>query len=549
MQRCYICDNAPANKNTKVSSNFLIDRTNAKQFKVLDQYDITCVNVCSVGCRATARILNYEAFSYCNVAPVLPRMCFTCSGFPAVSACGRCGLAVYCGPDCQRAHWKSSHKYFCELLAAGKLPKVQFMQYDRTRPAMLDTETFDHICALYEQAVRHGDHNVPEPKLLYEKPDAAVEYLDDLISYLTRRKLGLDQEDGLLLYLTVACSEMAKRGALSEELERKFGVIESSIGKCLLQSGRPRTTPLGARGRCAELFGLRGESEREVIMSCQKEFRKMMHDYLDAVEHVVRLPYVETLCAVVAHKVFVDFFSVRQETPPPYKLRLLRACSAIRNAIMRKHVGAANPDLTKILCLALPTLEESFAPGGFTITIPEECKELFEAEFFNIAFDGDLVGHYDPATWKERRGHEERCVTESARETVRFLDYYVPPSEAEKEAQRKRKERADIERRLRRHGSKLATSHHQSNTHVHSKKAAAPAKTDIEAAMWETKKQAYQEKRADETCQRRKRRQEAREKKRAQKLLHEKILGATEAYEVVQPPEHVCLAAFWKLGM
>ncbi|KAL1500014.1 hypothetical protein AB1Y20_012691 [Prymnesium parvum] len=546
--QCYICDNAPANKNKKVFANFLIDRTNAKQFKVLDQYDITCVNVCSDGCQETARILNYEAFSYCNVAPVVPRMCFMCSGFPAVSACGRCGLAVYCGPDCQRAHWKSSHKYFCELLAAGKLPKVQFMEYDRARPAMFDTETFDDICALYEQAMRYCDHhNVPEPKLLYEKPDAAIEYLGDLISYRTGRRLGFDQKDGLLLYLTVACSELANRGALSEELERKFRVIESSIGKCMLQSGRPRTTPLGAPGRSAELFGLREDSPREVIMSCRKEFVKMMHDYLDVVEHVVRVPYVETLCVVVAHKVFADFFSARQETPPPFKLRILWVCSTIRNDIMRKCRGAANPDLLKILCLALPRLEESFAPGGFMITIPEECKELFKAEFFNISFDGDLVGRYDSATWKEKRGHGERCVTESAREKVRFLDYYVPPSEAEKEAQRRRKERADVERRLRRHSSKLAKSHHQSNTHVHSTKAAAPAKTDIEAAVWETKKQEYLEKRADEICQLRKRRQEALEKKRAQKLLHKQILDATEAYEVVHPPEHVCLAAFWKL--
>jgi len=355
MQRCYVCDNAPADKNTKVSCNFLIDRTNAKQFKVLDQYDITCVNVCSDGCQETARILNYEAFSYCNVAPVVPRMCFACSEFPAASACGRCGLAVYCGPDCQRAHWKSSHKYFCELLAAGKLPKVEFLQYDRARPAMFDADTFERICARYEQAMRYGDHHgVPEPKLLCEKPDAAVEYLGDLISYLTRRRLGFNgQEDALLMYLTVACSELANRGALSAELQEKFGVlIKSSIGRCMLQSGRPRTTPLGGRDRCAELFGLRGESPRDVVMSCQKEFRKVMHDYLDAVEHVVRLAYVETLCVVVAHKVFVDFFSARQETPP-YKLRLLCCFSlSMRSKLIGPALSACSAVGVSIFCRA-----------------------------------------------------------------------------------------------------------------------------------------------------------------------------------------------------
>jgi len=32
---------------------------------------------------------------------------------PKLSACARCGLVVYCSRDCQKAHWKASHKQHC----------------------------------------------------------------------------------------------------------------------------------------------------------------------------------------------------------------------------------------------------------------------------------------------------------------------------------------------------------------------------------------------------------------------------------------------------
>jgi hypothetical protein len=39
-------------------------------------------------------------------------------------SCARCGLAVYCGRDCQRAHWKTSHKQHC-VTKADRVPQQQ----------------------------------------------------------------------------------------------------------------------------------------------------------------------------------------------------------------------------------------------------------------------------------------------------------------------------------------------------------------------------------------------------------------------------------------
>jgi len=44
------------------------------------------------------------------------------SGAPKLSACSRCGLVVYCSTDCQRAHWKGSHKQHC-IAKAHRAPK------------------------------------------------------------------------------------------------------------------------------------------------------------------------------------------------------------------------------------------------------------------------------------------------------------------------------------------------------------------------------------------------------------------------------------------
>jgi len=39
-----------------------------------------------------------------------------------LSACSRCGLVAYCSKDCQRAHWKASHKQYC-VAKADRVPQ------------------------------------------------------------------------------------------------------------------------------------------------------------------------------------------------------------------------------------------------------------------------------------------------------------------------------------------------------------------------------------------------------------------------------------------
>jgi len=57
-------------------------------------------------------------------------MCSNCSapedsasGYK-LSACSRCGLVAYCSKDCQRAHWKASHKQHC-IAKADRTPNRQ----------------------------------------------------------------------------------------------------------------------------------------------------------------------------------------------------------------------------------------------------------------------------------------------------------------------------------------------------------------------------------------------------------------------------------------
>jgi len=53
--------------------------------------------------------------------------CFAAKGKDSatkLSACARCGLVVYCSRDCQRAHWKASHKQHC-IAKADRSPQLQ----------------------------------------------------------------------------------------------------------------------------------------------------------------------------------------------------------------------------------------------------------------------------------------------------------------------------------------------------------------------------------------------------------------------------------------
>jgi len=58
-----------------------------------------------------------EVCSNCRAAKGSP-------GVPKLSACSRCGLVMYCSRDCQRAHWKSSHKECC-VAKADRVPQQQ----------------------------------------------------------------------------------------------------------------------------------------------------------------------------------------------------------------------------------------------------------------------------------------------------------------------------------------------------------------------------------------------------------------------------------------
>lgn len=62
-------------------------------------------------------------FAHCGVVegvPRVPHKCWGlgCNGF-GLSSCSRCREASYCGPACQRRHWKAEHKAECQAVVAG----------------------------------------------------------------------------------------------------------------------------------------------------------------------------------------------------------------------------------------------------------------------------------------------------------------------------------------------------------------------------------------------------------------------------------------------
>ncbi|KAG1652527.1 hypothetical protein FOA52_009226 [Chlamydomonas sp. UWO 241] len=54
----------------------------------------------------------------------IDRPCYSChktaqeAGVPKLRLCGRCGIARYCGAECQKAHWKT-HKVVCAAHKEG----------------------------------------------------------------------------------------------------------------------------------------------------------------------------------------------------------------------------------------------------------------------------------------------------------------------------------------------------------------------------------------------------------------------------------------------
>ena len=77
------------------------------------------------------------------------KVCNNCStpesseGTSKLSACARCGIAVYCSRDCQRAHWKANHKQHC-VIKAERSPKQHHHQQPKSLDddeALIDTDT------------------------------------------------------------------------------------------------------------------------------------------------------------------------------------------------------------------------------------------------------------------------------------------------------------------------------------------------------------------------------------------------------------------------
>jgi len=65
---------------------------------------------------------------------------------PKLSACKRCGLVMYCSRDCQRAHWKASHKQYC-IARADRVPQQQGSSHVQTNAAS-STSAEEVDCAI-----------------------------------------------------------------------------------------------------------------------------------------------------------------------------------------------------------------------------------------------------------------------------------------------------------------------------------------------------------------------------------------------------------------
>lgn len=60
----------------------------------------------------------------------MPRCAF-CDAPGAKQRCSRCISAVYCGRDCQKAHWSSGHKQECSLPSVAKASKYVLKHSDK----------------------------------------------------------------------------------------------------------------------------------------------------------------------------------------------------------------------------------------------------------------------------------------------------------------------------------------------------------------------------------------------------------------------------------
>lgn len=127
------------------------------------------------------------------------RVCANCqvsdekNGVSKLFACARCGLVVYCGKDCQRAHWKVNHKQNC-------------VEKDQRTP---QKQAFAKNC----MAPSNG---VPT---LEEKCAICLDYLD-----------------GASVYTSLPCTHVFHSSCV--EKLRKFGVTQSCpLCRALLPSG------------------------------------------------------------------------------------------------------------------------------------------------------------------------------------------------------------------------------------------------------------------------------------------------------------------------
>mmetsp|Transcript_89488 Transcript_89488/g.178862 ORF Transcript_89488/g.178862 Transcript_89488/m.178862 type:complete len:363 (-) Transcript_89488:213-1301(-) len=85
------------------------------------------------------------------------RSCANCNAAESndtnLSACSRCGLVLYCSKDCQRAHWKPSHKQHCVAKIDRTLPtpEAQALSSEARKAALAAAEGEE--CAICLEAL------------------------------------------------------------------------------------------------------------------------------------------------------------------------------------------------------------------------------------------------------------------------------------------------------------------------------------------------------------------------------------------------------------
>ena len=66
--------------------------------------------------------------------------CIICRSTINVSKCSRCKLAHYCGPKCQKVHWKQGHRLICAVPVPASNSPQDLMKISKMTETFLDTK-------------------------------------------------------------------------------------------------------------------------------------------------------------------------------------------------------------------------------------------------------------------------------------------------------------------------------------------------------------------------------------------------------------------------